>query len=220
MAGMSPAIAELLDEPDLVLKIAAAERALREESVRREAFRDAIQPHEKGEFINGKVIMSSPARHVHNHVSSLINRILGSYVQANSLGCVLYEKAMCGFSRNDYEPDLLWFGSEKAASLKPDTLVYPVPDFIVEILSPSTEKRDRGVKFTDYAAHGVREYWIVDANQRSVEQYLLPEGGESYELAATVRDGEIRPRSFPGLAIPVAAFFDDAANLDFLRSIL
>ncbi len=217
---MSHAIADLLDEPDLALKIARAEKVLREEAVHREAFRDAIRSDEKGEFINGKVIMSSPNRHYHNHVSSLINRILGNYVQANSLGCVLYEKVMCGFSRNDYEPDIIWFGPEKHALLDPQTMIYPIPDFIVEILSPSTEKRDRGVKFTDYAAHGVPEYWIVDANKRTIEQFLLRDGGDAYELAATVCDGEICPRSFPGLAIPIAAFFDDAANLEFLRSIL
>lgn len=217
---MSPALADLLDEPDLALKIARAGKVLREEAIRREAFREAIQPHEKGEFINGEIIMSSPNRHYHNRVSSLINRILGTFVQANSLGCVLYEKAMCGFSRNDYEPDILWLGPAKTASLEPGTMIYPVPDFIVEILSPSTEKRDRGVKLKDYAAHGVLEYWIVDANKRTIEQYILPEAGDAYELAATVSDGEIRPRSFPGLAIPIAAFFDDAANLAFLRTIL
>ena len=39
---------------------------------------------------------------------------------------------------------------------------YPAPDFIAEILSPSTDERDRGIKFEDYAAHGVGEYWLLD----------------------------------------------------------
>jgi Uma2 family endonuclease len=50
---------------------------------------------------------------------------------------------------------------------------FPAPDFIAEILSPSTEENDRNIKSTDYAAHGVSEYWIIDPAYRIVEQYLL-----------------------------------------------
>ena len=49
----------------------------------------------------------------------------------------------------------------------------PAPDFIAEILSDSTASVDRGVKFQDYAAHGVGEYWIVDPVQQTIEQYRL-----------------------------------------------
>jgi len=217
---MSPSTAEFLAAPDLPLKIAAASQALLREGKLREQFRDEIEPHEKGEFINGEIIMHSPARHAHNHVSSLIVGILATYVRLHSKGVVVYEKALCGFSRNDYEPDIAWFGPEKDASLAPETTIYPVPDFIIEIVSPSSEKRDRGVKWQDYAAHGVPEYWIVDADQRTIEQYLLANGAGEYHLAAKHRHGDITPFSFPDLAIPIAALFEEAANLAFLRSIL
>jgi len=46
------------------------------------------------------------------------------------------------------------------------------------VLSPSTEKRDRGIKFRDYELHGVGEYWIVDTVAESVKLYLL--AGETY----------------------------------------
>lgn len=217
---MSPATLEMSAYPDLPLRLVKAHRLLDQEAEKRGQFRDAITPHEKGEFINGEIIMHSPARHSHNHASSLINRLLGTYVGANTLGFILYEKVLCGFSRNDYEPDIIWFGPEKAATLTPETMVYPIPDFIIEILSPSTEARDRGVKLEDYAAHGVKEYWIVDADKRTVEQYLLAQDAEEYHLAEKLSHGDIRPFSFPGLAIPLAAFFEDPANLVFLRSLL
>ena len=217
---MSPATVEFLAAPDLPLKIAAASKALQREAELRERFRDEIQPHEKGEFINGEKIMHSPARHAHNHVSSLIVGLLSNYARACSNGIVVYEKALCGFSRNDYEPDIAWFGPGKTSSITPETTVYPVPDFIIEILSPATEKRDRGVKLEDYAAHGVAEYWIVDADKRTIEQYLLDDGAGEYHLAEKLGHGDITPRSFPGLAIPLAALFEDAANLSFLRSVL
>jgi Uma2 family endonuclease len=50
---------------------------------------------------------------------------------------------------------------------------FPAHDFVVEVLSPSTEVRDRGVKFDDYALHGVKEYWIIDAEKEELEQYIL-----------------------------------------------
>ncbi len=217
---MSPSTAEFLASPDLPILIGKAQRFLDREAGKRDRFRDAIQPHEKGEFINGEIIMHSPARHSHNHVSSLVSGILGNYVRANTLGFLLYEKVLCGFSRNDYEPDLVWFGPEKAAELKADTVIYPIPDLIIEIVSPSTESRDRGVKLEDYAAHGVKEYWIIDADARTIEQFLLTDGEEVYRLAEKLAHGDIKPASFPGLAIPLAALFEDAANLTFLRSIL
>ena len=216
---MSPSTAEFLAAPDLPIKIVVASQALLREGKLREQFRDEIEEYEKGEFINGEKIMHSPARHAHNHVSSLIVRLLSTYTSAHSNGVIVYEKALCGFSRNDYEPDIAWFGPEKTALLVPDTSIYPIPDFIIEIISLSSEKRDRGVKLQDYAAHGVPEYWIVDADKRTIEQYLLADDAGVYHLAEKLVHGDITPFSFPGLAIPLAALFEDTANLAFLRSI-
>jgi Uma2 family endonuclease len=212
--------AELLEAPDLALRIAAASAALKREAKLRDQFRDEIEPHEKGEFINGEKIRHSPARHVHNHVSSLIVRILATYVSSKSNGVVVYEKALCGFSRNDYEPDIAWFGPGKTVALKPETVIYLIPDLIIEILSPATEKRDRGVKLADYAAHGVAEYWIVDADKRTLEQYLIAKDVGCYHLAEKLGHGDITPFSFPSLAIPLVALFEDEPNLAFLRTIL
>ena len=211
---------ELKERPTLALEVKEIEAFLAEEAKAREVFRDKIEPHEKGEFINGEVFRHSPARHSHNITRGLIEHILQTAIQAGHIGgVVVSEKAMCAFTRNDYEPDVAWFSPEKAERIGPDTTLYPVPDFIVEILSPATQKNDRGVKFTDYAAHGVREYWIVDADARSVEQYVTgPEGG--YQLAEKLTHAEIRPLSFPGLNIPLEAIFDSAANFAFLKTLL
>ena len=57
-------------------------------------------------------------------------------------------------------------------------------------LSPSTQEIDRNIKFEDYAAHGVDEYWIVDAQQKTIEQYLLTAG--VFQLAFKKNDGALR----------------------------
>ena len=119
--------------------------------------------------------------------------------------------------RNDYEPDIIFFGPVKAATIDPDTLKFPIPDLIVEVLSPSTEKRDRGIKFQDYALHGVAEYWIIDPVAEAVELYRLQ--GDAYPATAPQTDGLLSSDVVPGFEIPVRAIFDEAENARVMRQI-
>lgn len=95
---------------------------------------------------------------------------------------------------------------------------FPAPDLVVEVLSPSTEERDRGIKFEDYAAHGVGEYWLIDPDVETIEQYRL--SGETYELVMKSRSGEIECAMIDGFTIPVRAVFDDEINQSALRLFL
>ena len=88
----------------------------------------------------------------------------------------------------------------------------------MEVLSESTEAIDRGIKFEDYAAHGVAEYWIVDPVAETIEQYLLQEG--VYRLAVKVKTGTIASAVVAGFEIPVRAVFDGAEQLAALQAIL
>ena len=75
-----------------------------------------------------------------------------------------------------------------------------VPDLVVEVLSPSTEARDRGIKLRRYARAGVPHSWIVDPGQRTLEVDRLAEGG--CVLAERYGPGSsFRPALFPGLEI-------------------
>lgn len=124
---------------------------------------------------------------------------------------------MTSFPRNDFVPDVIFFGLVKAALIQPDTLRYPIPDLIVEVLSPSTEARDRGIKFEDYALHGVREYWIVDPVAESVELYRLAD--DAYPEVERQTSGVLVSEVVPGFEIPVRAVFDAAENLAAMQAI-
>lgn len=218
---MTNALAELLDSPTLPEASEAIRRRLEDERMLRERFYDEIPDDQKAEFINGEIVMSSPAKHRHLIVKDNVHELIRNFVRLRLPGCnVRGEKALCVFPRNDYEPDLCFFGAEKSAGIGSDTMKFPIPDFAIEILSPSTEKRDRGVKFVDYAAHGVREYWIIDPVAEVVEQYLLPEGGDAYELHRKAASGEVSSPVIEGLTLPVRALFDEAENLAVLREML
>ena len=96
----------------------------------------------------------------------------------------------------------------------------PAPDFVVEVLLPSTERHDRKIKFEDYAAHGIAEYWSSDPVAQTVEQYTLPADGTEYRMAGT-RSGqdEIVSVAVPGFRFPAVALFDREANLAALAAL-
>jgi Uma2 family endonuclease len=204
----SPRLPQYVDELKVVL---AAERTARER------FINELREDQKAEFINGEVIVQSPVTLEHENSSSLIYKLFSVFVDVHELGYVAHEKVLISLTRNDYEPDVCYFGPEKAADLKRDQMRFPAPDLIVEVLSKSTEKTDRTIKFEDYAAHGVAEYWIVDPRKRTIEQYLL--AGEKYELASKSK-ATIRSRAIKGFEMPVRAAFDAKANLKALKQIL
>ncbi len=85
------------------------------------------------------------------------------------------------------QPDLLFVSKERESVITEDN-VQGAPDLVVEILSPSTERRDKTVKREIYARHGVKEYWLVDTDARSVTVLRL--GDSDYGVAATFGPGE------------------------------
>lgn len=196
----------------------ALQSRLREEAARRRKFYEDFEDGQKAEFIGGEVIVHSPARDKHLVVRQRLEAMFVIYASLHDLGEVRGEKCLCVFPRNDYEPDVVFFRPDKAAQLTPATVKYPIPDLIVEVLSESTEERDRGVKFQDFEAHGVNEYWIVDADAEVVEQYVRQ--GERLQLTLKSGSGEISSPTIAGLCLPIRAIFHPAENLAALRRMM
>jgi Uma2 family endonuclease len=216
---MSPSVTELLADPMLPEVVSNLQAKLRIERELREKFYEEITPDMKAEFINGQVIMHSPATALHTETRMRVTNLLSNYVHFRSLGMIFDEKTLCTFPRNDYEPDVIFFAKAKAAKIKPDTWQFPPPDFACEVISPSTESRDRGVKFRDYEAHGVQEYWIVDPKKRILEQYVLIRG-RRYELRLKAGTGEVSSVAIKGLKLPIRALFDAKTHRAALKEML
>ncbi len=209
---------KLLHSPRLPIYVQEIQAVLAEEAQKRQRFYDQITEQDKAEFINGEIIFRSPVKLRHNIVSKRLLVLLDTYVSLNDLGLVGYEKIMISLTRNDYEPDICFFVKARAAAFKPDQMHFPAPDFIVEMLSDSTAGADRGVKFDDYAAHGVAEYWLIDPVTETVEQYTLQ--NQVYELVIKAQTGQITSHAVSHFEIPVRAIFDDALNRATLQQLL
>ena len=158
MSSVDRLIETLRHSPQLPQAVAMLQLQLDAERHRRDQFYQEMTPDQKIEFIDGEVILHSLARNRHLDVTVNVLKIIHTYVVLHGLGQVKSEKCLCAFPRNDYEPDVVFFGRSKSMLLTPETMQFPIPDLAVEVLSDSTEVRDRGVKFEDFASNGVAEY--------------------------------------------------------------
>lgn len=218
MPALADLVAPILHSPQLAEITQMLQRKLDDERRLRDKLYSDMTPELKIEFIDGEVVLHSPARNVHLDVTKWILKLLDTFVDVHSLGEVKSAKCLCVFPRNDYEPDVVYFGPAKAQTLQAGTMKFPIPDLIVEVLSESTEARDRGVKFEDFEAHGVQEYWIVDPEGQVVEQYVRR--AESFVLLMKSGTGELKCEAIPGFSVSVRAFFQAEENLAALRGIL
>lgn len=215
---MSVTVEQTLEMPDAVLFVQKLQAALDAENARRRHFYKIVDENRKMEFINGEIVFQSPVRLQHNSATKLLCGLLNAFVIKHKLGFVGVEKIMVSLTRNDYEPDICFFGNEKAKNFKKKQMQFPAPDFVVEVLSDSTKKADREIKFQDYAAHGVAEYWIVDSDKEIIEQYVLR--NEIYELQIKAADGNIESAVLNEFKIPIRAVFDEQINLETLAKLL
>ena len=142
-----------------------------------------------------------------NHQATLLNLAvaLQKYLENHPIGMLYIAPLDVILSEFDVlEPDLLFVRNENLRIVK--DWVRGAPDLVVEILSPTTAGRDRGVKLKAYARFGVREYWIVDLEERVVEVYQLTPDG--YELGHRIAaGGTVTSPLLPDFSLSVSHLF-------------
>lgn len=210
----------ILEHPHAPLILQRVQRTLDAERLLRQHFYETVREDEKAEFINGEIIVHSPVKKRHNTMSGWLYQLINVLAIKKDLGYVGHEKLMVALTRNDYEPDICFFEREKAAAFKEDQTIFPAPDFVVEVLSRGTATRDRGIKFEDYQAHGVREYWLVAPTTHTIEQYVLDDTGEFVLTKTAGKNDSIRSAVIAGFEIPVRAIFDEQVFLKTLAELV
>ncbi|HLM68114.1 MAG TPA: Uma2 family endonuclease [Longimicrobium sp.] len=123
------------------------------------------------EIIAGELCVTPSPRPLHQEMVSRLVELLGPFIRKHRMGRLYPGPIDVLFDEGDYLiPDLVFVRREKAATVT-DRGVESPPDLVIEIISPSTALRDRGVKRARYAQFGVPEYWVVDAQLGRLEIY-------------------------------------------------
>ncbi|MEW6226729.1 MAG: Uma2 family endonuclease [Bacillota bacterium] len=108
----------------------------------------------------------------HQEVAMRLGEVIRAHVRQFGLGWALAVPLDVVLSRtNVVQPDVLFISKDRMDILT-QTNVWGAPDLVVEVLSGSTAKRDREVKRSIYAEHGVKEYWIVDRDRKTLEVFV------------------------------------------------
>ena len=130
----------------------------------------AYEEQRREELIDGKIVMMSPRpRGNHNRVAFNIAILFDRYLEGKE--CMAYPDGTDLYldDENHFVPDFMVVcDPDKRGD---DGVVYGAPDLVVEVLSPSTMRYDRGRKMEIYGQFGVREYWLVDPNNKVIEVY-------------------------------------------------
>jgi Uma2 family endonuclease len=152
------------------------------------------------EVIDGELYVTPAPAWRHQRALNKLNWPIAAYVYGHGLGEVVTAPTGVVLGPGTgVQPDLLYISPERLHLIS-ERGVEGAPDLVVEVRSPSTRGRDRGIKMRRYAASGVPHYWLLDLGAPALEVYRL--GADGYELVGWHGPGSVlRPELFPGLEI-------------------
>ena len=160
------------------------------------------------ELYDGEVVVVPSPFPRHQRVVHHIGYILNDY-ERGSGGMVFSSPIDIVFSEhNVVQPDLVFFRKERRHVIDMMAATRAAPDLAVEVLSRSTEVRDRGRKMQLLARFKVPEYWIVDSVKNTLEIYLF--NGPSYERVALCDEHDmVQSPTLPDLRFSAALAFQE-----------
>jgi Uma2 family endonuclease len=168
------------------------------------------RPGDRHEIIDGELVVTPSPIPPHQIVSINIVYPLVHHVRERNLGMVLDAPIDIRLTPdNVLIPDIIFIARDRLHIIGPKT-IDAAPDLVVEILSPGTRRRDLTTKRELYARFGVREYWIVDPDKRTVTVLALT--GDKYEPIPLTDDGKIRSRVLPDLDLALSDVFTGIAG--------
>lgn len=161
------------------------------------------------EIIEGDLYVSRAPHLVHQVVLSNLLYAIKQYLHGNPIGRILPEVGVYLSDQDAVIPDLAFVVAERFYKIIDGGKLIEAPDLAIEIQSggAENERRDRVVKRYLYGKHGVQEYWIVNWELATVEQYELKESGLELRDSLSGED-ELTSPLLPGFKTSVARLFD------------
>lgn len=158
------------------------------------------------QLIDGGLVRSPSPSTRHQRISRRIEIELCNFVAAQGLGEVWDAPLDVYLAENQtFQPDIFFISNERS-SIIGEKKIEGAPDLVIEILSPSTAYYDIRKKKRVYESTGVREYWIVDPEERSIEVYENRDGCFIMHDQAR-EDGRVASKLLPGFSIGIVEVF-------------
>lgn len=120
------------------------------------------------EVIEGKLLMSPPSTTLHQTIILKLAVILNAYALQHGGHVFVAPLDVLLSDENIVQPDLIFISDERQSNITPAD-IKGAPDLLIEVISPGTEGRDAKVKRKLYAKYGVREYWLVNPEAKTIE---------------------------------------------------
>lgn len=135
---------------------------------------NALPEGERAELIDGQIYYMSPPSWNHQRISRKLHQAIANYIDSNNGKCETLAAPFAVFLNEDdetyVEPDISVICDLSKLDEKG---CHGAPDWIIEIVSPSSKPRDYMTKLFKYRSAGVREYWIVDPDKQMVSVYAF-----------------------------------------------
>jgi Uma2 family endonuclease len=159
------------------------------------------------QLIGGELIRSPSPTYHHQSIILNIAERLGPFLRERNMGKLVLSPMDVHLTNEDVsQPDLIFVRKENIGLLKPNDRIRFVPDLVVEVLSPSTGSYDYSRKKRIYCEQGVREYWIIDPEDQTIE--IMIKDGALYQTEAILRSPDtLRSSMFPEFSMKVEDVF-------------
>jgi Uma2 family endonuclease len=134
--------------------------------------------------------------------------LLGVFIRQHRLGRLSTAPLDVLFSEHDIaQPDLVFISNERTRIIG-NKNIQGAPDLVVEVLSPSTRRRDEGIKLDVCERFGVREYWLVDVERQMVRVFRRNGSGFGPAVELSAAGDVLTTPLLPGLEIRVGEIFE------------
>lgn len=159
---------------------------------------------QRAELIDGQFYNMAPPSYMHQKLVAQLTKVIQNFIDAKNGGCEVlpapFAVNLTGNDKNWVEPDVNIICDKNKLS---ERGCEGAPDWIIEVISPATQANDYGIKLFKYRSAGVREYWIVNPLQRTVNVFDFENqtGTAQYSF-----DDSIPVCIFPDLFIKISDF--------------
>jgi len=161
------------------------------------------------ELIDGVLFVSHQPHWRHQMTTDRVSHPVAAWSKERSAGYALSAPGVIFSADDAVAPDLVWVAQDRFDRVvDEDGKLHAAPDLVIEVLSPgrANETRDRELKLDVYSRYGVREYWIVDWQERLVQVFRRTNAALQAVMTLHFDDTLTSPL-LPGFALPLRELF-------------